>query len=307
MMTFLNLVGFVVGLIALVAFVLLIIAGFKRSVLWGIVVLLIPLGTLIYALKYWQEVKKPFLVFFSANMVSYAIFYYFFSQIGGMDMINMAQKIEDGTMTDQDAAIFMQNTMTNIEGMGGGGKEDMIAQMRADPNVTEEQIKMMEAMFGEIEAVASGESASFEEGMEQRMREIEREAASNKKTIKDYIELASDTSESENTAAQAREVIDPKSLHDEPIAPPTRAATAQPAPTVEKQKAETRKKTGPISLAEANKYIGRSVVVMTDTGVTHKATILGFEKSTLMLEKRSFGGTLSFNIPAGKIESIKLD
>ena len=315
MLTVLNFVGFITGLIALVAFVFLIIAGFKRSVLWGIVVLLIPFGTLVYGIKYWAEVKKPFLGYVCANAISYAIFFYVFNQFGGMEMINMSQKIHDGTMTEQDAALFMQNTMDNLENMGGESKEDMIAQMRADPNVTEEDIKTMEALFGEIEAVASGESKSFEKGMERKMREIKREASSNNQIDKEYsapslesTASASRPDNSENIETQTRnEVADPRFMHDDPITPPT-ALTTEPAPMVVDQKLPDKvKKTGLISLAEAKNYIGRSVAVTTSSGVVHKARILGVEKNTLMLEKRTFGGVLTFNISSEKIESIKLE
>ena len=49
------------ALISITGTLLLLIAAFRRSVVWGLVVLLAPLGNLIFTCKYWTEAKAGFL------------------------------------------------------------------------------------------------------------------------------------------------------------------------------------------------------------------------------------------------------
>ncbi len=56
-------VGLAGGLIMLVANIIIIIAAFKESVLWGVGVFFIPIISLVFVIKFWDDVKKPFLVY----------------------------------------------------------------------------------------------------------------------------------------------------------------------------------------------------------------------------------------------------
>lgn len=49
------------GLIGLVFGVLLIIAAFKESILWGLGYLFVPFVSLIFVIVHWDEAKAPFL------------------------------------------------------------------------------------------------------------------------------------------------------------------------------------------------------------------------------------------------------
>ncbi len=50
------------GLLALVGMVMLIVASFRVSVVWGLVSLLVPFGMLIFSVVHWSAAKRGFLI-----------------------------------------------------------------------------------------------------------------------------------------------------------------------------------------------------------------------------------------------------
>lgn len=51
------------GILCLVAAVMIIIAAFRTSVLWGILCLVVPFCQLIFVVTHWQESKKAFVLY----------------------------------------------------------------------------------------------------------------------------------------------------------------------------------------------------------------------------------------------------
>ena len=122
----------VIAIVSLIAFGFILVSGFKRSVLWGLAVLLIPFAVLVYAYKYWAEVKKPFLVYAACSVLSIGLVFKVFVDMGGMQAIEMAQKIENGTLTEQEAAQFMVSNMEMMQEMGVDSQAEIMMQMQAD-------------------------------------------------------------------------------------------------------------------------------------------------------------------------------
>lgn len=56
---FLLFIGFVVSLVGAI---MMAVAAFRVSALWGVVVLFVPFGALVFIIKYWPEAKKSFFV-----------------------------------------------------------------------------------------------------------------------------------------------------------------------------------------------------------------------------------------------------
>ena len=50
------------GLIALITGVMILIKAFQTSVLWGLGSIFIPLVSLVFVIKHWEQTKKPFLI-----------------------------------------------------------------------------------------------------------------------------------------------------------------------------------------------------------------------------------------------------
>lgn len=73
-----------VGLAGLVGFVWLLKVAFTRSGMWGaIVFFLSPIGATIYAVKFWEESRKPFLVYAGSVVASFALIVVSLFAVGG--------------------------------------------------------------------------------------------------------------------------------------------------------------------------------------------------------------------------------
>ena len=93
---------------AFVAFIWLVVVAFKRSPLWGIGVLLLsPISATIFAIKYWAEAKKPFLIYAASMALSFFCFLYTFSAVGGFEVLSAANSIRSGEFSEEDATEFL--------------------------------------------------------------------------------------------------------------------------------------------------------------------------------------------------------
>ena len=313
MFTTLNIVLIIISIISLVAFGFLLVSSFKRSVLWGLAVLLLPFTTLFYGIKYWQEVKKPFLAYVGANTLSLAAVGFMFVQMGGMQAIEMAGKINDGIMTEQDAAQFMMAAMDGVEQMGAGGKQEMLAQMAADPNINGQDVAQFEQMLNQIEKVATGEEQSFVEGNMQAQGELLQLA------------MAADTDQAESTEGieakiaemEAKMAMMMSAGASEPEAEESSSAgdLGYPMPDYVESPFQTqayatpapaKKKTGAISVSDARHYVGNIISVTTREGVTRRATLVDVHPESLEFQRRAYGGAITFKVYNHQIDVLAL-
>ena len=106
-------------LVALVSYIWLVVVAFKKSVGWGFgVMLLSPITAIIFAIKNWRKSKKPFLIYITTSTACYAYIGYIFVYMGGLEMMDMAQKIQQGKFSEQEAVQFMDKTMDRMATSG---------------------------------------------------------------------------------------------------------------------------------------------------------------------------------------------
>ena len=93
-MQLLGLLTPLLGFIAFAAFVWLVVVAFKNSAMWGVLVLLLsPITAIVFAIKYWEESKKPFLIYMGSTVASVVIFFMFLASMGSQ-MISIANEME---------------------------------------------------------------------------------------------------------------------------------------------------------------------------------------------------------------------
>jgi hypothetical protein len=132
-MSLVGLLWPLVSLVTFAAFIWLVVVAFKRSVLWGLLVLFLsPIAAVIFAIKNWQESKKPFLVYAASTTLSVVLFVYSFSALGGFAMLGMANRMANGEISEEEAAQFMQEQMERMEnsGMLSAEEEAELRQMQ---------------------------------------------------------------------------------------------------------------------------------------------------------------------------------
>lgn len=71
---------FAAGLVAFVGGVMFLIAAFRVSAMWGLLVLFVPFAGLVFLVKYWEEAKRPFLINLAGSAIAAVAF---FMVVGG--------------------------------------------------------------------------------------------------------------------------------------------------------------------------------------------------------------------------------
>ena len=92
-------------LIGLVGFIWLCVVAFKRHPVWGLLVFFLsPITAVVFAMKHWQESKKPFLVYMGSFVGCVALAVYLFSTVG-LQMMALAEQ----AATEANAEIAAQS------------------------------------------------------------------------------------------------------------------------------------------------------------------------------------------------------
>jgi hypothetical protein len=68
-----GLIGFAAMIVAFVGFIMVVVAAFRESPMWGLGVLFVPLVILIYAIMFWEDAKKGFLLYIGGVGAIFAI------------------------------------------------------------------------------------------------------------------------------------------------------------------------------------------------------------------------------------------
>ncbi len=302
MLESLYLIMLIVSLLSLVAFGFVLVPAFKKSVLWGLAVLLIPLfGFLVFAIKFWAEVKKPVLAYLATIVLQLGVVGVMFTELGGMEAITVAQGIQDGTLTEQEAAQFMVASMAGMEKMGGPGKEQMLAEMRQDPNVTPEQMAQAEQLFSQMEKLAAGEIQSMEEGWVNSEDQPKVESSSKIHLKPEGVVEA----HSEEVSVDAMvEVVAPEETEVEVA---TAAAEVAPAPEVASPMPVNAKPAEVhIGFNQARDHIGKDVLLTTVEGIQREGIIVAVSSEVIEIERREFSGAMSYKINVAKIKDMQL-
>jgi len=107
-----------IGLITFAGFIWLVVVAFKRGTAWGVLVLLLsPIAAIVFAVKHWQESKTPFLVYIGSSAAGFVVVMIFIFSLGA-PMIEMAQQMSEGEVTDEEAAAFFEKQMDRMENSG---------------------------------------------------------------------------------------------------------------------------------------------------------------------------------------------
>jgi len=139
------------GLVTLVGYIWLVVVAFKRSVGWGIGVLLLsPISAIVFAVKYWQESKKPFLVFIGSMSASIAMMFAMVAFLGGFAVMSMADKMSEGEVGTAEVAALMEQQLDRIEESGNLNEEE-----RAQLQQMKQMVSVQEGGEEEAPATAS--------------------------------------------------------------------------------------------------------------------------------------------------------
>ena len=148
------------GLSALASFVWLVSRAFGKHNGWGIAVLLLsPISTVVYGVKYWKTDKLPFLAFVTTSVTAIALCLYLFSSWGGWELVRASQQVQQGivshTLTEQDTHELLMTSRSFDEQSG--------LDMQSS-NLLQRATRELALQAEQLAAIEAAESAAADPG-----------------------------------------------------------------------------------------------------------------------------------------------
>ena len=264
----------------------------------GAVALITPATAIFYALKFWIDVKKPFLVYIASFVFSAASGVYVFSASGGWAMLsasqNVARGIAQGNLTEADALKFMNSNLDMIESSG----------------LSKEEQKKMEFMRAFLKKAEGGFT-------EQEQGEVQKDyqGMTNPSDTSKVTPGTGKKSESNNKQPVSREASlkgtpvdqsDGSTKPEEINAIQIRDSAAQVTMIQFSHSGSNGMSVESDALAQAKGWIGRFIQVTPKKGVQQQGVLIGVSGNGLRLLKDMVAGSISLPFKDHEIESIQL-
>ncbi len=278
------------GLVAFVALIWLVVRACKTHILWGLGILLLsPITATIYAIKYWEQAKQPFLVYISSLVAGTALGLIVFTSWGGWRVVQDAAHVHSGierqSMTEADGLRFMHSSLDFLENASQTEQDQktiaimrkMLNQMTAGKSDTENR---------EItrEFLDHFENFDLDEQQRQGLERIRQQ-------LENLDAQPAGEHQGRNHANNPEDWTLPKVVSVPlPSAPPS----------------QSRLVYVPIPVARARDYLGFPVKVTGNTGPENLCKLVAVSRNGLHFEKRIRGGTMSFAYHYDAIKSLKV-
>jgi hypothetical protein len=122
-MNYLTPIAQILAIISTLALIWLSVRAFSKHFGWGLGVLLLsPFSAAVFGLKYWNEEKKPFLVYITSTVGFIFLSLYLFSAWGGWEVMRTRTLAEQGlqnrNLSTRNAEAFMKANAAFVENSG---------------------------------------------------------------------------------------------------------------------------------------------------------------------------------------------
>jgi hypothetical protein len=267
----LNLLASLFGVVALIALIWLLVRAFKRSILWGLAVLLLsPITAILYGIIYWRDDKKPFLAYITSFSAAVGLSLYVFTAWGGWEVVRnglaVNKGIHDQTLTQQQALAYMNSGLDFIEN-SGPGEDDM------------NKLELMRRFINQNEASLSD--------------------TDRQKLQQEIIDLM----EKEDISVEDREALEQMQAQ---VSAATSGGTVQWKIKPVNRPQNLRLVYVPIDLSEADDYVGEVVKVKRKNSSEQQVKLTRVSPAGLHFERRKYGGTFAFSYRNQDIEELKV-
>jgi hypothetical protein len=275
-------------LIAMVTLIWLAIRAFKRNILWGLAVLLLsPLGALVFGIRHWNDEKKPLSAYFTSFGTALVLSLYVFTAWGGWGLVRTALKVHQGIQTqaldDRDAYAFMHANLRFIE--------------NASPDEYDRRkIEMMRKFINEHEQGMSNTSRNtlLDEVTElMRDRSLSKQQRNELEAIR--IRLANAGTINHHQPETVVTVETPQTNKQKPL-------SMRPSTTRVRYRTDYLE----IDVSEAKNYVGKSFKVTRKNSGERECRLISTSPGKLLFEQRGGGGTFTFEYRHRDIEKLKL-
>lgn len=276
------------ALMNLIGFLWLVVTGFKRSVLWGLLVFLFsPLTAVIFALTNWFDARKPFVVYIVSLLLMVGTGVYMYSEVGTENMQKLSSRLQSGEIRPDEAVRLIEKAILQA------GPVDLF---REEPEtIAPESIdKAADVQTG----VLAGATGSITEPAMEAEPAVPADAPS-EVPVQAQVDTQQDDTpqETDTTAATAPPPpLPPAYPTPDRIVPDPLAVRKEPRPEDSLQ----------ISLDKAGSYVGRYLIVEMKNGSQQRGLLARVDGKRLVLNRKLYGGNMEYPLYTSQIKSIRV-
>lgn len=262
----------IASIVNLIAWIWLVIVGFQRSVVWGILVFLFsPLSALIFAIMHWFDAKKPFLIYIVSTIAMIVPIVMMLSKVDTSQMAQVMEAIESGEIKPNEAFDQYGKLEPETEGQPDAGivpppvdgaAMEQTPSQDATPSATESEIMAM----------------------------------ADAQTEKQEASPPADATEDVTTKAASKD--QDKSRYPTP-------GTIKPDPLIAKKK-PAESPTIRVKLENIASYKGRYFIITTKNGNQHRGLLTKVTDSTLYLSRKLYGGDFEYHVAIKKVDRVDM-
>lgn len=276
------------GILNLVAFIWLVVTGFKRSVLWGLLIFFLsPISAIIFAVTNWYDAKKPFLAYILTSILFLVPFFSLTSQYDEEFAQRLAEKVESGEIPQNEVGKYLQDPSLLDELDEKQSDEDGTVVLDQDGNPVVIKPDMSDTSG---ESTSSGTAPADAVIAEQQTEKAEAATASGK---------PADEKTGARQQGETEEAVEEEwSEHPKP-------GEAKPDPLQIKKKPPPADSVR-VSLSKISGYKGRYFIVTTKSGTVHRGILKKVTSSRIELERKIYGGTFTYKILKKNIKRLDM-
>lgn len=307
---------FVVAIIfSLVAFLWLAMTGFKRSALWGILVLLFsPISAVIFAMSNWFEARMPFLVYIVAFLLVCGSAGVIASEVGMNNLQQIGARLHSGKLGTVQAYNLLNKAMAQ------NGSQDLftveapvasattiVAQSQSSPVVGN---SMSAGVADPIKNQDEAKPAKTELAASDETKVDNKSGAKPELAAPMPVANEPDVSKQDPKTAKSEETKPAEHKEETEPATPEQSKypnlkLVEPDPLAQKKKKE-EPNTVVVSVNKVHNYIGHYFIITLKSGSERRGLLRHVDESRLVLDRKLYGGKIEYRISKSQIKSIQM-
>lgn len=287
--------------ITLAGYLWMVVTGFKRSVLWGVLVtLLYPLTAIIFAATNWFDARKPFIVYVVSMLMLIGTGWAIYIEVGTRNASQIAARLHSGKLDPGEAFGLVRKALNHVGPIDLFAEElKQAAAGQTTGNASSEQMAdAVKTAVTPTEITQAPVPAPEEQSppAETETAAVKPEAAEPAKSEAAEKKASTTEPETEATNKEAEEPAAPKYPTPDLV---------QPDPLVPKKKKEEPKSIE-VSVSKLPKYIGHYFIITMKKGHEQRGLLVKINDTTLVLNRKLYGGNFEYRISKSQIKSIHM-
>ena len=300
--------------LSLAGYLWLAIVAFKRSIPWGVLVILFsPISAIVFSLTNWYDARKAFLVYIVSFVLFAGLTVMIYGEVGMGNMQEIAARMHSGKLAPSQAYALVKKALAHTGPTDIFEDETSVASVDAGmPKQHSEQ-----AGTSPSSAKAATEPAQAKEQQDQaadksvpaspvaEKSDSATTAAKTQPEVKEKTEKSETKTTPEKTSTEAAEGAGTDIGDDKETARIPVPEKAQPDPLAQKP-ITPKPNTITMAIDKLPHYIGHYFIITLKTGAEQRGLLRKVDKHRLILDRKLYGGNFQYKISKKQIKSIQM-